>query len=497
MSLNFKWQDTLLYVILILIGCVIIALPTFPSMDGAAHLYNADVVKDLLLFADSSPYAGHYSLNSILVPNWFDHLSLGILLVLFKPLLAQKIFILLSIVTFLLIYNRVGRTNENSILSLAILPMVFSFFFFTGLYNQHWSYIVLIAYLLFLSNYEFQISESRKFYFTVFVFSIFFWITSILGFAIFLLITGFISVLKVNSKGYMHFTLKWKQIGILTAIVLPTLILTFTFVLSTPMSNAEPNLSLWNRLIGVFHLDFIKLYNMGGESYFLAGIGIIFTLILALLTIRLLSTNNYVPLIIMSVLFLAAVFVPNQAGAGMLSTRLAMYFWVVVSVFAKHYLKAQKLLYIASGLVFVCFFFINNKKYNTHINRLGDLGKEIYLLGENIGPSEMVLSLNETDDYYIGHMLDYACLKNQSINVSNYEANYPWFPVQWNNENLKSKEIDMLWKEGKKHEIMDLDLDWILVYGDLSAESNNLLDRKFDIHVSQNQLRLFKLRGSD
>ena len=138
MDFKLKWQDTLLYIVLLLIGGVIIALPTFPSMDGAAHLYNAHIVKDLLALGESSPYASHFTFNAIPVPNWLDHLGLGILLVLFKPLFAQKVFLVASVFAFVLIYNRIGKKNNNTIVSFAILPMVFSFFFFTGLYNQHW-----------------------------------------------------------------------------------------------------------------------------------------------------------------------------------------------------------------------------------------------------------------------------------------------------------------------------------------------------------------------
>ncbi len=492
MNFKLKWQDAIIYLILAIIGGVITALPTFPSMDGAAHLYNAQILHDYLIQGHASPFAQHFVLNPIPVPNWYDHLVLAFLLLVFKPLFAQKLFMILSVFVFVILFNQLGKKNNTSSLTLVILPVVFSFFYFTGLYNQHWSYIVLVAYLLYLSKSDFQIQTSFKFYWSLFLFSILFWMTSIMGYAVFLLITGCLSVFYVSEGNKLALRFNWKQIGIITLLVLPSVVLTFWFVLATPMSNAEPHISLFNRFIGLFHLDFIKLYNMGGETYFLAIIGLIYAGLLVILVKQLYVSKKIGFLIILGTLFLAAVFIPNQAGAGMLSTRLAMYFWVVALVLIKHFAKNHKQLFLASGLVFVCFFFITNKKYNTHIKRLGNLGHEVYQLGSVIGTSETVLSLNETEDYYIGHLLDYASIKNKAINVSNYEANYPWFPIQWNRLNKECKRIDELWKQGKKNDIIAMKLDWILVYGPLSGDTENEVNKNYTLHSSLNQVRLFQ-----
>ncbi|MBC7884533.1 MAG: hypothetical protein H7X99_03615, partial [Saprospiraceae bacterium] len=72
----------------------------FVSGDGPCHLYNAKVLKDMILGQESPFYETFYRFNFTLAPNLFDHIVLGILQMIFSPSLSERLFLSMYILMF-------------------------------------------------------------------------------------------------------------------------------------------------------------------------------------------------------------------------------------------------------------------------------------------------------------------------------------------------------------------------------------------------------------
>ena len=110
----------------------------WPTMDGAAHLYNARLLLELV-FNGGEGLQGYYSLNPEPVPNWTGHLVLMLgMLVGLPAFLAEKVLLLcIGIGLPLAFYSLVKkiRSEAPGPLSLLILPFVYTFLFGLGFYN--------------------------------------------------------------------------------------------------------------------------------------------------------------------------------------------------------------------------------------------------------------------------------------------------------------------------------------------------------------------------
>ena len=92
-----KWS--LLVGVLIVVYLLPIWLfPYFPTQDGVSHVYNSQILTEY----NNSEYEfrDYYEINWYPFPNWLSHFSLAILLFVFPPLIAEKVFLSLYVILF-------------------------------------------------------------------------------------------------------------------------------------------------------------------------------------------------------------------------------------------------------------------------------------------------------------------------------------------------------------------------------------------------------------
>ena len=72
--------------------------PYFPTQDGVSHVYNSQILTEY-----SNPeyeFRDYYEINWYPFPNWLSHFSLAMLMFVFPPLIAEKIFLSLYVILF-------------------------------------------------------------------------------------------------------------------------------------------------------------------------------------------------------------------------------------------------------------------------------------------------------------------------------------------------------------------------------------------------------------
>ena len=126
----------------LLIGVLIIAyllpiwsFPYFPTQDGVSHVYNSHILTE---YNDPEyQFRDYYEINWYPFPNWLSHASLVVLMFLFPPLIAEKIFLSLYVILFpLAIYyflNAVER--DRHALVILSFTFIYNYLLLMGFYN--------------------------------------------------------------------------------------------------------------------------------------------------------------------------------------------------------------------------------------------------------------------------------------------------------------------------------------------------------------------------
>jgi hypothetical protein len=90
-------NEKYLFFSVLLINMVsICSLKFLPSMDGPAHLYNSNILMNLLT-DNTGSLNDFYSINSFLIPNWLSHFLLAVFRIFLPAWLAEKLLLLIYI----------------------------------------------------------------------------------------------------------------------------------------------------------------------------------------------------------------------------------------------------------------------------------------------------------------------------------------------------------------------------------------------------------------
>lgn len=112
------------------------AAAVFPSQDGGSHLYNAHVLRALLM-GGAPHYADIYTLNLAALANWFDHLVFAVLTAAVSPVVAEKLLVSAYVVLYAVAarYAAAAVHPDRAWLAHLALPLVYTFSVHMGFYN--------------------------------------------------------------------------------------------------------------------------------------------------------------------------------------------------------------------------------------------------------------------------------------------------------------------------------------------------------------------------
>ena len=127
-------------------------MPVFLTQDGPSHLYNSNILLHYFSDSPSFLYKQYFYFNATIFPNWFSSIILSFILVFFKPLIAEKLFITLLIIALPISFRFVIKTINPQAVFLSSFAFILSnsFFLIYGFYNFQWS---LVFFCLFLGYY--------------------------------------------------------------------------------------------------------------------------------------------------------------------------------------------------------------------------------------------------------------------------------------------------------------------------------------------------------
>jgi hypothetical protein len=447
LSLEFT-ESKLFFFSILFINLLFLSFTLFyPSMDGAAHLYNSNLLRQIVL--GNNAISEFYSISPLPVPNWLSHFVLGIFLFLFPAGMAEKIFIMLYVAGMALSFRYfIKQINSNALfLSILIFPFIYSFLFHLGFYNFSISFLFLFLtlgfYLKNMAHFNFGKDILLFVLLTLTYFSnilIFGFLGLILGlfilhstYPVYKNTNDIISVLKHGGN----------RLLLLFLASLPALVFLLLFFDNVTFFPSEQAYSYKQLIKWIFDARPFIIYDYGADEiitqhYFYI---ILFLFLIPFtkegMKITYITFRKADVLLIPTLISLLLFFtVPNGSSAGMMSDRyclISFFFglaWIVARA-PKNNINRVLVLFMVSLHLFLLY-----QHHDRAIINLDKQAQSIYNSRKHIKANSIVLPINFTDNWLMPHFSNYLGVDKPMVLLENYEASVGWFPVRWNDEDF-------------------------------------------------------------
>lgn len=455
-----KIEKYIFFLILLLNLLPVLSYKFFPTMDGAAHLYNSNIINEMVL--GNKDLHQYYIFNSMPVPNWMGHIILSFFNLFLPAHVAERILLLSFLIGLPLAFRSLLKTIsiENIHLSYIIFPFTYSFIFFLGFYN----FLIALVFLLITLNYyiknEENLTSFRKISSLLFLATITYF-SHLFVFALLLLLIA----TRLGFKTFFYpadVTKKFKQKAIdfirkslylLLSTLLP-LLLFFNYLISKPASS-ETDFVEFNTLIEWLKnlRPLIAISEQEEQKYTHKIFYIIAALFIYALFSKLYSkskttgsftfrnlTANWKSIFnlsdfwfISAVILLAMYFnMPDSDGsAGYVSIRLAFIFFIFILL----WIASQKLnkWIISLAMLLVLFFhFKLNTFYQDATKNIESIAIDYVDVANHIEKNSVVLPINYSGNWLMAHFSNYLGVEKPIIILENYECLAGYFPLKWN-----------------------------------------------------------------
>lgn len=494
----------------LLIGVLIVAylfpiwlFDYFPTQDGVSHVYNSQIITEY-----NNPafqFRDYYDINWFPFPNWLSHFCLAVLMFIFKPLTAEKVFLSLYVILFPLAIRYFLNVVQSGRDSLVILS-------FTFIYN----------YLLLMGFYNFAVSVP------LFFLALGFWwkhrdalnTTRIVLLNLLTIITYFAHLISyafilfsIALLAVIHFRRNLKQILITGCSVLPAALLLLVYLpTSDLLVGGPPGFELGRigeLLKNMIGMRVLVAYNehQAWIAYpvfaFLLFLGI-WTLWQNWKTSTEPQTGQSAFLILFAVLFGLYLILPDSIGpGGWVNDRLLIL--ATLTIFAcfrlsenirwKQVFTGMVTLLALVNIVYVGILCRNLNteldEFNAFINKVEKNSIILPLQFEPSGQSLRVGIFVNAANYY--------CLDNGCINLGNYEVQFDYFPIRFKPDfETPTDEKEWVQTVHWRSEKIDLcdyadNVDYLLLWGTPDEEKvAEEIDRCYTLVESKGRLKLYK-----
>lgn len=523
MNAQNDWKRTEFYFF-----CLVTALTTYPvlfvryftSSDGPAHLYNAKLSFQLL---KGDPFTSSFlSFNPVPVPNWLSNALLIPLSEVLPSFLAEKILLLSYIILLPFSFRYFIKCYQGEILiSYFIFPLVFSFQFCMGFYNFSLSLVLMFFALGFYFKNADKITVATTSLLALILLCTYFAHIFIVVFTIATILSAYCiqCIYQYLHKLPLEKDIVRKLLFLLLSFF-PVLILVLLFFMNRPDSPSYEFLSL-RELIGQL-LSLRPAYNSQLEKTFATIIaGIVFTVLVTGISFtakkyrtQLKPKNSAGPkhhenpvthsFLIKSRLNLQSVFHPKllfawicgallvfyfiapdgDGWAGYVSVRTALVFYLALIAFISVLKIPGKLLYTCIACILILHVVLLGKKYGT-LKRNQSRYEELTILATHIEDQKILIPVNLSDKWDVGHLSNYLGTLKHLIILENYEASTRYFPLVWQQNmtnvrigNIESGNIPLRWESGNSE--ISKSADYVLVIGKPEPEKIRLHQKLFD-----------------
>lgn len=477
--------------------------PYFPTQDGVSHVYNSQILTEY-----SNPeyeFREYYEINWYPFPNWLSHFSLAMLMFVFPPLIAEKIFLSFYVILFPLAIYYFLNAVQRGRYALVILSFTFiyNYLFLMGFYNFAVSVPLFLLALGYWWKHKDEMNTTRVVLLNLLIVITYF--AHLISYAFILFSIALLAL--------FHFRRDFKRILITGCYLLPAALLLIAYLPTSDLLAGEPPEFGLER-VGELFVNLIGMCMLVSYTEAPSWLSVAvsaFLIFLCVVTIRqsrretaAAHTGQKAFLCLAGVLFGLYFILPNAIGpGGWVNDRIAILATLVLCAWFRGFDKQQwqrvftavVTLFALVNIVYVGILFRNLnveiRKFNTFVERVEKNKVILPLHFDPRGSSERVGIFVNAANYY--------CLDNGCINLGNYEIRFDYFPVRFNADfetPLEEKEwVQVVHWQPERIDLCDYadNVDYLLLW-DTPDEPivADAIERCYTLIASEGKLKLFK-----
>lgn len=458
---NLSKYEKLLFFIVILLNLVpILSYRFFPTLDGPAHLYNANLINHLLFSSDLDSF---FQFNSEPVPNWTGHVFLCFFKSFLPGYLAEKMLLILYFVGLPYSFRNLTKSiNPGYIgLSYLIFPFTYNHLLSLGFYNFSLGLIGLFLILTYWIKHHQTIAGSAKKISILGLLMVLTYFSHIVMFSVGLLTVScyiFMTFLKesfetkkIKDAFRCHFK---KVLTLLVSALIPFVLMVLYFV-NRPESGNKTFLPRQELIKWLNYLNPIICYNEEIERAFTRKVVyILCALILGGIIIRIRNRKlvginekgrilhlNDTWLFVAGIMLLLLFIMPNENGmASIISMRFGLLFFLFLIIWISSMKQAKWFIFVCSALLLIVHF-----KRVHYLDSMIEIHNKIAINCNKtetfIKPNSVVAPVNLTHNWFLSHFSNYPGVDKPMVILENYEATMNYFPLLWKTESLPNLQI--------------------------------------------------------
>ncbi len=475
---RFNIYEPYLFWILLLAGTIpLLSFRHFVTLDGPAHLYNAQLIREIWS-GNHSLISDLFRVNEFPVPNWSGHFMMALMNLVLPGYLSEKALLLFYLVLTPLFYRKFMLLfyPENKLITYFMLIFVHHHNLYFGFWNMSVGFTFLFIAAYYFVKYCSRIRLTHLIVLMFLLLALYFSHVLVLFVALLFLAVTLVLLaqtertsggLKINNLHEIR-----QRLVFLFLASIPVLILSIIYFLNIDSVEKGTRMALSELVRYLITIRPLLTFCLCDSWIKVTHVLLAFFGIMILGSLYLLirsyhrtgkneshqvhvSKQSLVWLLI-SVVFLVLFFlVPNSI---LMTERLIVLFYLFFIIWLGS-LKYPKLLRW-SALVVV--FFVHGFFIVGHFRSLYQLSKDVDQIvqaSEQIKPNSMVLTLNYSDNWLHSHISGYlGAGKNQVAVLENYEAALKWFPVQWRTDVYQTNRL-ISWDVDNKQIALDFYLN--------------------------------------
>ena len=481
----------------------------FPAQDGPAHVYNSYVLR---AFHDeeSTLLREYYTLNITLFPNWLSHIFMSLLMYVFPPLIAEKILLSAIISLFpLSLFYFLNAIHKGKNLY-GFLGFMFSdhYLLHMGFYNFALSVPLCFFALGYFMKHKDDMGLKKVAILNLFCILTYF--CHILSYALVILSLALLSIMSFYRKPR-------RAIGFLLCM-LPLYFIMANYLLSTEVGQAGDHLNMrwerfgdweaWDYLLSARSLMFFTDAHLIPTRLMSSLLGLLFivTLYKRIRQRRIMSQDNQF-LLIFGVFTVFYFIMPWGMGSGAwINDRVHLFIIPALLPFlSEDYHK-----YVRRGIVLVivilsiahlsisCRYYYSLDKSTREFTSGVDLierNKTVLGLCSDFSPGVKEAPSYTHPEYVepFVTVMDYYCLSNNCVSLSNYEARFDYFPLDWRIKHSGVIDYIVAWKLDKSNPRTAGDI--MPTHGLDVQEIADSLDTDYELIHSTENLKLYRRRA--
>jgi hypothetical protein len=462
-------KKNIIELFIVLIGITLVLSPIFSmdyliTLDGPNHLYNSKIFNRMV--SGDTFSIEYFQMNPSVTPNYASFLLLSILLYFFNNVIALKVFHILLVASFIFgfyLWNQQKKLKNNLGLIVLVLPLIYSFVFFSGFYNFILG-IILMFFILYFNEKNTKITFSKYIWLSLLLLILYLFhsiVFAFTGLALLIYELQNFFVLKSMPK------LLLKKLTLLFITALPCVLLSLTFMNSrTSEITYLPFDVLINHFAKGFTLTSISFLGWLLKVIFL---GALFVLSLFYLFKKLKTRfEQYDYLVITSFTLLLLYFIiPDSVGfASVFSVRIAYCFWLfliawIIRIPIKNYI-------LKVGLYVLSLSFLSVQVYdNIHFwQPLNSATKQVLEANQFIKEESVVYPIFASNVWEHFHISNILGLEKNILILENSAARQDYFPLKYIEQYEK-----MIDENPTLNFHSSITIDYVIIIGKSSIDS--------------------------